>query len=211
MTRISNDIRPALVRAAFRLEYITIAWMIVEAAVAIGSGIRANSVSLLAFGLDSVIELVSAGVLIWRLRVELRHGKIVAESAERRAARVGSVLLFMLAAYVVASAGWSLWTGKGQEFSWSGLLVGTIAIPLMWALSTRKSRLADRLDSPALQADAVESIACGWFSFVVILGLLAQLVLGAWWLDAAASFAIVWLLIREARAVWEGHEDGGEN
>ena len=67
--------RQHLVRQAFRLEWITIGWMIIEAAVAIASGLAANSLTLLAFGIDSVIELVSAGVLIWRLAVELRPGQ----------------------------------------------------------------------------------------------------------------------------------------
>jgi divalent metal cation (Fe/Co/Zn/Cd) transporter len=77
--------RSALIREAFRLEWPTIAWMVVEAVVAIGSGIVAGSVVLLAFGLDSVIELISAGVLIWRLSVELQHGRTFSEDAERLA------------------------------------------------------------------------------------------------------------------------------
>lgn len=85
------------VREAFRLEYMTIGWMVIEAGVATGSGIIARSVTLLAFGIDSIIELVSAGLLIWRLTVELRNGQSFAESAERKASRIGGVLLFALA------------------------------------------------------------------------------------------------------------------
>ena len=76
---VTVDRRAALVREAFCLEYLTVAWMVIEAGVAIGSGIVARSVTLIAFGIDSVIELASAGVLIWRLTVELRRGQSFAE------------------------------------------------------------------------------------------------------------------------------------
>jgi divalent metal cation (Fe/Co/Zn/Cd) transporter len=200
--------RPTLVREAFRLEYLTLAWMVVEAAVAFASGITARSITLLAFGIDSLIELASAGVLIWRLTVELRRGEAFAEEdAERKASRIGGVLLFALAAYVVIAAAWSLWTRQGQEFSWPGLVVSLAAMPIMWMLSRRKLRLADTLGSRALRTDAVESIACGWLSLVVVIGLLAQVTFGAWWVDAVTSLALVVLLVKEAREAWEGDDD----
>ena len=208
--RAAVDPRAALVREAFRLEYLIVVWMIIEAGVAIGSGIAARSVTLLAFGVDSVIELASAAVLIWRLTVELRNGQSFAEAAERTASRVGGALLLSLAAYVVLAAGWSLWTRQGQDFSWLGLAVSLAAIPIMWVLSRRKLRIAEALGSRALRADAVESITCGWLSAVVVLGLLAQLLFGAWWIDAVSSLAIVWLLVREGREAWRGEARGGE-
>ena len=198
--------RRELVRQAFFLEYVTVAWMMIEASVAIGSGVAAHSITLLAFGIDSLVELSSAGVLIWRLTVELRRGQSFAEDAERKASHIGGALLFALAAYVVAAAGWNFWTGRGQEFSWPGLLVSVIAMPLMWVLSRRKLRLADALGSRALRTDAIESIACGWLSLVVVIGLLAQLVLGAWWVDAATALPIVALLVKEGREAWEGED-----
>jgi len=112
--------RVALIRQAFRLEWLTLAWMSIEAVVAIAAGIAAHSLTLLAFGIDSVIELASAGLLIWRLAVELHHGQAFSEDAERIASRIGGALLFALAAYVIASAGWGLWNRHGQEFSWRG-------------------------------------------------------------------------------------------
>lgn len=90
---ISEAGRTRLIREAFRLECFTIAWMLIEASVAVAAGFVARSVTLLAFGLDSVIELVSAGVLIWRLDIELRRGQCVAEVAERTASRIGGALL----------------------------------------------------------------------------------------------------------------------
>jgi len=178
--------------------------MVVEAAIALASGLMAGSVSLIAFGVDSLIELASAGVLIWRLTVELRHGESFAEEAERTASRIGGALLFALAGYVMVAAGSSLWTRQAAEFSRPGLLVSLAAIPVMWLLSRRKLRVAEALGSRALRTDAVESIACGWLSFVVLIGLLAQLALGAWWVDAVTSLVIVWLLVKEGREAWQG-------
>jgi divalent metal cation (Fe/Co/Zn/Cd) transporter len=204
---ITAERRETLVREAFRLEYLTVVWMVIEASVAIGAGVAARSLTLLAFGIDSVIELTSAGVLIWRLTVELRRGQSFAESAEHTASRIGGALLFALAAYVVVAAGWSLVTRQGAEFSWAGLLVSLAAIPIMWLLSRRKLRLADALASRALRADAVESITCGWLSFVVLIGLLAQRALGAWWVDAVTSLVIVGLSVKEGREAWTAEED----
>jgi divalent metal cation (Fe/Co/Zn/Cd) transporter len=194
--------RSALVRNAFRLEYLTVGWLFIEAGVAISAGVGARSVTLLAFGIDSVIELASAGVVIWQLTVELRRGRSFAEEAERAASRIGAALLLALAVYVVAAAGWSLWTGQGQEFAWPGLILSLAAIPIMWVLSRGKLRIAENLGSAALRADAVESIACLWLSFVVVGSLVAQVLLGPWWIDAVGSLVIVWLLVAEGREAW---------
>jgi divalent metal cation (Fe/Co/Zn/Cd) transporter len=160
---MTND-RAALIQQAFRLEYITLAWMTIEAAVAIGSGVAANSLTLTAFGIDSLIELASATVLVWRLTIELRHGQSFAENAERTASRIGAALLFALAAYVVASAGWKLWMRQGADFSLAGFIISVLAIPTMYFLSRRKLQVANALGSRALRADAVEGITCGWLS-----------------------------------------------
>ena len=198
--------RQKLIRQAFRLEWLTVGWMAVEAVVAVASGIAAHSITLIAFGLDSVIELASAGVLIWRLSRELRFGREVSEAAERIAGRIAGGLLFALAAYVVASAGWKLWMQQGAEFSFPGLVISVLAIPAMYFLSRRKLQVAEALGSRALRADAVESITCGWLAFVVVGALVAQVLVGAWWVDALASLGVVWFVIREAREAWEGED-----
>jgi divalent metal cation (Fe/Co/Zn/Cd) transporter len=207
-SRAQSAQRVQLIRQAFWLEWITIAWMVVEAAVAIGSGLAAGSITLLAFGIDSLIELVSAAVLIWRLTVELRHGQAFSEDAERLASRIGGGLLFALAAYVIASAAWSLWTRHGEEFSATGLAVALLAMPIMCVLAKRKLAIAEKLGSRALRADAIESITCGWLSFVVVVGLIAQLLIGAWWIDAVTSLGIVWFLVKEGREAWQGEACG---
>jgi len=201
-----SDERQALIQQAFRLEWLTIGWMTVEAAVAIGAGLTAGSLVLTAFGLDSLIELASAGVLIWRLTVELRHGERFSEETERTASRIAGTLLLALAAYVTIAAAWSLWTRTGEAFSWPGLIVALAAIPSMRYLAYRKIAVAEKLRSRALRADAMEAVTCGWLSFVVVISLAAQWALGAWWIDGLASLAIVWLLVKEGREAWAGRE-----
>ncbi len=198
--------RVALIRQAFRLEWLTVGWMLIEGAVALGSGLATHSLTLTAFGTDSVIELISAGVLIWRLDAELRHGRQVSERVERIAGRIGGTLLFLLAAYIVMSAGWRLWLREGEAFSIPGLLVALLAMPIMTWLARRKIAIAEALGSRAMRADAVESITCGWLSLVIVVGLLADLVFGAWWVDAVTALAIVWFVLKEAREAWSGED-----
>jgi divalent metal cation (Fe/Co/Zn/Cd) transporter len=185
--------RIALVREAFRLEWLTIGWMTVEAVVSIAAGVSAGSLVLVAFGVDSVIELTSAGVLMWRL---------FSERSERTASRIGGALLFLLAAYVTAAGVWRLWEGTGQEFSWAGFIVALVAIPSMRYLARRKIAIAEKIGSRALRADAIEAVTCGWLSFVVVVALAAQWLIGAWWIDGVGALAIVWFLVKEGREAW---------
>jgi divalent metal cation (Fe/Co/Zn/Cd) transporter len=198
--------RLSLIREAFRLEWLTIGWMTVEAAVATASGIAAGSLVLVVFGLDSVIELASAGVLMWRLTVELWHGQEFSETAERIASRIAGSLLILLAAYVVVAAIWRLWTATGEEFSWPGFVVALVAIPAMRYLARRKLAIAEKIGSRALRADAMEAIACGWLSLVVVVTLTLQWLVGAWWIDSVGSLAIVYFLVKEGREALSGDE-----
>jgi divalent metal cation (Fe/Co/Zn/Cd) transporter len=99
-----------------------------------------------------------------------------------------------------------LWTGAAQEFSWPGLAVAVLAIPVMRLLARGKLDLATRLDSRALRADAVESLTCFWLSVVVVVGLVCNLLFGVWWIDAVTSLGILWFVVREAREAWEGED-----
>jgi len=97
-------------------------------------------------------------------------------------------------------------TQRAQEFSMPGLLVGLVAIPTMYFLAKRKIAIAEKIGSRALRADAVESITCGWLSFMVVIGLVAQYLTGAWWIDSVTSLGIVWFLVKEGREAWAAEE-----
>jgi divalent metal cation (Fe/Co/Zn/Cd) transporter len=203
----TDDRRGVLIQGALRLQWLTIAWMTIEGLVAIGAGLAAHSLLLLVFGIDSVIELASACVVIWRLLTELRRGKAFSEATEHRASRIAGALLLALACYVVAAAAWALWRHQGAEFSAPGFIVAIAAIPIMYVLSRRKLTLAQRLESRALRADAVEGFTCCWLSLTVVIGLAAQLTVGGWWVDSVASLAIVYFLVREGREAWNAEEE----
>ena len=138
--------RLPLIREAFRLEWLTIGWMTVEALVAIAAGVTAGSLVLIAFGLDSVIELASAGVLMWRYLSSCARGRSFL-NAQSAASRIGGALLFLLAAYVTVAAVWQLWKGTGEEFSWPGFIVALVAIPAMRYLAHRKITIAEKIGS----------------------------------------------------------------
>ena len=104
------------------------------------------------------------------------------------------------------AAVWRLWAGTGEEFSWTGFLVALAAIPIMRYLARRKLDIAEKIGSRALRTDAIEAIACGWLSFVVVATLTLQWLIGAWWIDSVGSLAIVWFLVKEGREAWSGDE-----
>ena len=203
---IPQEERREWIQRGLLLEWFTIGWMIVEGGVALASGIRAHSLTLVAFGADSAIELLSGTVLLWRLDVELRREELFSEATERLAAKIAAALLVALSLYVAASAIVGIIFRAQQEFSLPGLVIAALAIPTMYWLSRSKLHVAGKIGSRALRADAAESIACGWLSLVVVLGLCAQLAFRVWWVDGVTSLVIVYFLVREAREAWEGED-----
>ena len=198
--------RPQDLKLALRLEGVTIIWMMAEAIGSIGAGLVAGSLLLIAFGVDSVIELVSAFVLFRRLKKE-PGGQLdieEAEKLERQASRIAGWLLYLLAIYVVMQAGFSLWTRHAAETSFFGIGIAIIAAVGMPILAKAKLRVANKIDSRALRADTMETLTCGYLAWLLLIGLAPSAFLHWWWLDSAACFAIVPLLLREAKEAFTG-------
>src|SRR6266480_1807935 len=197
--------RADAVRLALLLTYITIGWMTIEGAASLLLGWASKSLLLEAFGIDSVIELFSAAVLLWRLRVEASGVAAVerVDFVERRAARLVGYSLCALVAYIVLNSGYGLFIAERitdtHESVW-GILIGAVAKVGMPILAGYKLKVAARLNSRALRADAIESITCGYLSIVLMIGLAATRLLDWWWLDSVAALALVPFLITEARA-----------
>src|SRR5712691_4409296 len=197
------------VRLALRLTYITLGWMTIEGAASLLLGWASKSLLLEAFGIDSVIELFSAAVLLWRLRVEAtgRADEARIEAVERRASRWVGYTLYFLVLYVVFNSAYGLFVAHRvtdtHESAW-GILIGLVAKIGMPILAAYKLKVAGRLNSRALRADAIESIACGYLSIVLIVGLAATRLIGWWWLDSVAALALIPFLIKEARAAIRG-------
>src|SRR5947208_1412303 len=187
--------RADAVRLALLLTYITLGWMTIEGAASLLLGWASKSLLLEAFGIDSVIELFSGGVLLWRLRIEASGSADEARvgAVEHRAARLVGYTLYFLVGYVVFNSAYGIFiahrvTGT-HESAW-GILIGLVAKIGMPILAGYKLRVGARLKSRALRADAVESIVCGYLSIVLIVGLVATRILGWWWLDSVAALAL---------------------
>jgi divalent metal cation (Fe/Co/Zn/Cd) transporter len=199
------------VRLALLLTYITLGWMTIEGAASLLLGWASKSLLLEAFGIDSVIELFSAGVLMWRLRVEAsgRADESRVEAVERRASKWVGYTLYFLVLYVVFSSVYGLFVAHRvtdtHESAW-GILIGLVAKIGMPILAGYKLKVAARLNSRALRADAIEAIMCGYLSIVLIVGLAATRILGWWWLDSVAALALIPFLIKEGRAAISGSE-----
>ena len=163
------------------IEVITIIWMVIEATVALATGFLTRSVSLEGFGLDSIIELIAGGILLWRLLVESRGGsEEQVEGAERIASWVTAISLFALACYIVASSAWTLLTHIHPESSGWGIGLAIAAAIIMQLLWQGKLRVAKRIGSAALKADAACSVTCAYMSFTLLAGLLPNSTLVVW-------------------------------
>jgi divalent metal cation (Fe/Co/Zn/Cd) transporter len=197
------------VRFALLLTYITIGWMTIEGAASLLLGWASKSLLLEAFGIDSVVELFSAAVLLWRFRVEASDNatSVHVNLVERRAARLVGYSLYALVIYVVLNSGYGLFianrTTDTHESVW-GIVIGAVAKVGMPILAAYKLKVAARLNSRALRADAIESITCGYLSIVLMIGLAATWLLGWWWLDSVAALALIPFLVKEARAAISG-------
>lgn len=187
--------RASLVARGRRLEYLTIAWNGFEAAVALGSGLMAGSIALVGFGLDSVIETLSAAVLLWRLRADLDIG--ARERAERIARRLVGVCFLLLAAYVGIESVRALWIKAQPERSLPGILIAVAAVIVMPLLGRAKRRIAAELGSRALHADSRQADFCAYLSAILLVGLILHALLGWWWADPAAALLMVPIIARE--------------
>ncbi len=185
--------------------------MTIEAAASLLLGWASKSLLLEAFGFDSLVELFSAGVLLWRLRVEANGNADEArlEAVERRAARWVGYTLYLLVFYVVFNSAYGLLIAhrvtNTHESAW-GILIGLVAKIGMPILAGFKLKVAARLNSRALRADAMEAITCGYLSIVLMIGLAATRLFGWWWLDSVAALALIPFLIKEGRAAISGSE-----
>jgi divalent metal cation (Fe/Co/Zn/Cd) transporter len=188
------------VRLGVWIELVTIVWMTIEASVALSVGLATRSVSLQGFGADSIIELVAGGILLWRLLVEQRSGSVERiERAERWASSITAISLFALACYIVGDSAFTLVTRNQPEASWWGVglaVAAAIIMPLLWQ---GKRRVAKRIGSRALKADAACSITCAYMSLTLLAGLLLNRTFGWWWADPLAALALVYFLVQEGR------------
>jgi divalent metal cation (Fe/Co/Zn/Cd) transporter len=203
VSAVNAEARPGLHRQAIRLERFSIAWMLIEAGVAVTAGIIAGSLALTSFGFDSVIELVSASLVLRRLRAELAGGRANAP-AERRVLRIIAVTFFVLAAYVVIGSVIDLATRAHPERSAAGIGLTVASLLVMPLLGWRKRRVGTSLHNQLVLADAAETLLCATLAATTLLGLVLFAAFSWWWADPIAALAVAYFAVREGREAWHG-------
>lgn len=193
-----------LTRKGLRLAQFTVAYNVVEGAVAITVGLLAGLVSLVGFGLDSGIESAASVLVGLRLAARLRHGE-ADEAKERRTLKAVAVTFFVLAAYVVFEGVRSLLGDETPENSTVGLALLAASVVIMPVLAREKRKVGEQLGGDQLiLADAAETKICVLLSISTLLGLGLYALTGAAWLDPVAGFVIAAFAIHEGREAWEG-------
>jgi divalent metal cation (Fe/Co/Zn/Cd) transporter len=186
----------------------TMVYNALEAVVALWAGVGAGSIALVGFGLDSVIELAAATVVLWRLVIEVRGTDSQrVRRAESRVRRFVGATFLALAAYVLVQSAWGLWAGDAPDESLVGLVLAVVSLVVMPLIAWGKLRAAHAIGSGALRAEAKETLACSYLSFCLLFGLAANAALGWWWADPLAALLMVPWLIREGLEGFEQDAD----
>jgi divalent metal cation (Fe/Co/Zn/Cd) transporter len=169
-----------------------------EAFVALWAGIRAQSVALVGFGLDSTIEMAAATMVLWRMGIESRGadaGRV--GRAEQLVRRFVGATFVALALYVLVQSLWILWSGRPPGESVIGIALAVVSLVIMPLIALGKFRVAREIGSAALRAEAKETLACSYLSFCLLLGLAANAMAGWWWADPVAALLMVPWLVKE--------------
>ena len=205
-TAAASDTHLDAVRHGRRLEYLTVAWNSAESAIALLAGALAASPALIGFGVDSLIEVTSAGALLWRLRDHA--DACVRDRVERQMLRVVAWCFFALAAYLTVEAGLRLLHRNPPETSPVGIILAVLSLMAMPWLARQKRQVAAALGSAAMSADATQTQICAYLSAIMLAGLAAHLAFGWWWADPVGALLMVPLIVREGLNAMKGQACG---
>ena len=187
--------RPALSLKGRRLEYFTIAWNLLEGAVAVIAGAFAGSISLVGFGVDSFIEVTSGATLLWRMAVD--SNERTRERNEKISLQIVGTCFLALAAYIGYESISDLVNRKTPEHSIPGIILACLSLVVMPVLSRAKKDVGKKLQSAAMAADAKQTDFCVYLSAILLLGLLLNAALGWWWADPTAALVMVPIIAKE--------------
>jgi len=196
---------PAWRRAAVRaslLSWASLFYMAAEGAVAIAAAVLAGSVALLGLGVDSVIEGAGSVIIVWRFS----GSRALSETAEGRAQKAIAVSFFLLAPYIAYEAVTKLASAEHASTSWLGIGLSATSLIIMPFLGAAKKRLGARLGSEATAGAGVQNLLCAYLAAAVLAGLLANTLLGWWWLDPAIGLGIAAWALWEGTESWRGEE-----
>jgi divalent metal cation (Fe/Co/Zn/Cd) transporter len=189
-----------LARRAKWLSWASLGYMALEGLVAILAGIMAGSIALIGFGIDSAIEGFASVVIVWRFT----GWRTLSEDAERKAQKLVAVQFFILAPYVTVEAVRALVNGAHPEESLVGIALAASSVVVMPVLGRAKQRIGSRIGSSATASEGKQNLLCAYLAAALLVGLLGNALLGAWWLDSVVALYIAFVAVKEGREAWGG-------
>ena len=192
--------RARLERRARRLAWAGNAWHLIEFAIAVGAGIAAGSIALIAFGVDSLIEVAAGLTIVWRFS----GSRLGSATSERRAQQLIALSYFLLAAYVAVESVRDLAGGREPGVSWVGIGLAAFTALSMPLLARAKRRVGHALGSAATVGEGGQNMICAYLSIALLVGLLANALAGWWWADPIAALVIGVVAAREGVESWRG-------
>jgi divalent metal cation (Fe/Co/Zn/Cd) transporter len=196
--------RDRLIRRAKMLSWLSLGWMTVEGAAGIVAALRAGSSALLGFGIDSAIEGLASMTVIWRFTGRRR----LSASAEKRARRLVAIGFLLLAPYIGRGAVRTLIAGRHPSSSGLGIVLSASSMVLMPLMGRSKRSVGRHLGSAATVGEGSQNMLCAYMAGGVLIGMLANTLLGAWWLDPIVAIGIACLAVREGVEAWGGEHCG---
>lgn len=182
------------------LSWVSLGWMTMEGGVALLAGVSAGSVALIGFGIDSAIEGFASVIIIWRFT----GARTFSDKAETRAQKLVALQFFVLAPYVGFESVKVLLTGERPDASWLGVALALSSAVIMPYLGIAKQRLADQLGSAATKGEGRQNMLCAYLAGALLVGLLGNALIGAWWLDPAVGLLIAGVAVKEGVEAWKG-------
>jgi divalent metal cation (Fe/Co/Zn/Cd) transporter len=202
--RLTDGDRARLVRRGRLLSWLTLGYNSLEGVVSIVVGAMAGSVSLVGFGVDSVIEVVSGIAALWRLRADRDAARRA--RAEQVTLRIIGLSLLALAIYVLVEASRALYLREAPQRTIRGVVIAAASVMLMPLLARAKRRIGVALGSRALVADAMQTTLCTYLSVIVLAGLALNALFGWWWADPVAALCMVPLIAKEGTEGLRGED-----
>jgi len=182
------------------LSWFSLGYMALEGGIAILAGVLAGSVALIGFGLDSAIEGFASAIIVWRFT----GARMFSDAAEHRAQKLVALQFFVLAPYVGFESVQALADGARPEVSWLGIGLSASSVVVMPFLGIAKQRIADQIGSAATKGEGRQNMLCAYLAGALLIGLLANAVFGAWWLDPVVGLAIAAVAVKEGLEAWRG-------
>ena len=198
--RIDRATYERLAKRVRLLSWASLAYMAFEGGIAILAGILAGSVALIGFGIDSAIEGFASGIIVWRFT----GARMFSEAAEQRAQKLVAIQFFILAPYVGFESIQALVEGERPEVSWLGIALSASSVVVMPYLGIAKQRIADQIGSAATAGEGRQNMLCAYLAGALLVGLVANAAVGAWWLDPIVGLLIAGVAVKEGLEAWEG-------